>query len=96
MLKEEIHQMVLELFPNVVQWRRELHKIPELAFEEFETAAFVSKILTQYNISHQTQIAKTGIVALIEGKNPNKRCIALRADLDALTHFRRQYARLYF
>ena len=76
--------MVLELFPNVVQWRRELHKIPELAFEEFETAAFVSKILTQYNIAHQTQIAKTGIVALIEGKNPNKRCIALRADLDAL------------
>lgn len=83
-LKQKIEDLSLEIFPDVVKWRRHLHQIPELAFQEFETAKFVSSVLSQYNISHQTGIAKTGIVALIKGKHPESRCIALRADLDAL------------
>ncbi len=83
-IKEEIEKLSVALFPKVVAWRRHIHKNPELAFEEFETAKFVSSILSAYQIDHQTGIAKTGIVALIKGKNPSKKCIALRADLDAL------------
>lgn len=83
-LEQKIKDLSLEIFPEVVSWRRHLHQIPELAFEEFETAKFVSSILTKYSIPHQTGVAKTGIVALIKGKNPDSRCIALRADLDAL------------
>lgn len=83
-LKKEIEKLSLEIFPKVVNWRRHIHAHPELAFEEFETAKFVSSILSEYGIEHQTGIAKTGIVALIKGKNPNTKCIALRADLDAL------------
>jgi len=83
-LKEEIEKLTVALFPKVVAWRRHIHKNPELAFEEFETAKFVSSILSEYQIEHQTGIAKTGIIALIKGNNPSKKCIALRADLDAL------------
>lgn len=83
-LQGKIASLTESLFEEVVSWRRHLHQNPELAFQEFETAKFVSKILTKYNIEHQTGIAKTGIVALIKGKNPDSKCIALRADLDAL------------
>lgn len=83
-LKGKIASLTESLFEEVVIWRRHLHQNPELAFQEFETAKFVSSILTKYNIPHQNGIAKTGIVALIKGKNPDSKCIALRADLDAL------------
>lgn len=83
-LKEEIEKLSQEIFPKVVEWRRHIHANPELAFEEVETAKYVSSILTEYQIEHQTGIAKTGIIALIKGNNPDSRCIALRADLDAL------------
>lgn len=86
-LKKEIEILTTEIFSKVVSWKNHIHANPELAFEEFETAKFVSKILTEYNIEHTTGIAKTGIVALIKGNNPNKKCIALRADLDALPIF---------
>lgn len=83
-LKKEIERLSLEIFPKVVKWRRHIHANPELAFEEHNTAQFVSSILSEYNIEHETGIAKTGVVALIKGNNPNTKCIALRADLDAL------------
>ncbi|MFT4646316.1 MAG: amidohydrolase, partial [Planctomycetota bacterium] len=83
-LKKEIEKLSLEIFPKVVSWRRHIHANPELAFQEHKTAEFVSSILSEYNIAHETGIAKTGVVALIKGNNPNSKCIALRADLDAL------------
>ena len=64
-LQEEIEALSLELFPEVVKWRRTIHQNPELAFEEHETSKFVSTILSKFNIEHKTGIAKTGIVALI-------------------------------
>ena len=83
-LKKQIEKLSLEIFPKVVSWKRYIHSNPELAFEEYETAKFISKILSEYKIEHETGIAKTGIVALIKGKNPGSKCIALRADMDAL------------
>lgn len=64
--------------------REHLHAHPELSFAEFETAKFISNKLKEYGISHTTGIAGTGIVALIEGRDPGSRIVALRGDMDAL------------
>ncbi len=72
------------LLPELVQIRRHLHAHPELSFEEYETARFVTIQLDKLNIPYEKDICGTGIVALIRGRNPEKRCIALRADMDAL------------
>ncbi|HSG68635.1 MAG TPA: M20 family metallopeptidase, partial [Bacteroidales bacterium] len=57
---------------------------PELAFKEYNTAEFIAGKLEDYGIPFTKGIAKTGIVALIEGRNPASRIVALRADMDAL------------
>lgn len=81
---EYIKQKAEEYFPDTQAIRHHIHAHPELSFQEFETAKFISSKLTQYGIKHQTGIAGTGILAIIEGKKPEKKCIALRADMDAL------------
>lgn len=63
---------------------RYLHAHPELSFEEHETAAFICRQLENMQIPYRSGIAGTGILARIEGRSPEKRCIALRADMDAL------------
>ena len=67
-----------------ISFRHHIHSHPELSFHEFETAKFISSLLTSWEIQHQTGLAGTGIVALLEGKNPSSRVLALRADMDAL------------
>jgi amidohydrolase len=76
----EIIEKSKQVYKNIIDYRRHIHRNPELSFQEYETSAFISKVLNQYNIEH-TKIAETGIVALI-GKG--ERCVALRADIDAL------------
>ena len=83
-LLSEIKKHVNSYFDEIVALRREIHMNPELAFQEVETARLVSGFLRENNIPHQTGIAKTGVVALIEGNNPGKKTVALRADMDAL------------
>lgn len=83
-LRSHIASLAKEIYPQVVTWRRYFHQHPELSFQETGTASFISKVLSQFEIEHQTGVAKTGIVALIKGKNSDKKCIALRADMDAL------------
>jgi len=68
------------LFPQAVDIRRHLHRHPELSFQEFETSAFIRKQLTEMGVEHRV-VAGTGIVAHIGSGN---RCVALRADIDAL------------
>lgn len=90
MEKTSIHQLIEqhahEIFEQVVAHREHLHANPELSFQEFETAKYVSDELTKLNISHQTGVAGTGVVAIIRGDHhsENDSCIGLRADLDAL------------
>ena len=81
---ERIREKAEQYFGEVQAIRHYIHAHPELSFHEVKTAAFVSDKLTAWGIKHQTGIAGTGIVAVIEGKNPGKRSIALRADMDAL------------
>jgi amidohydrolase len=79
----EIRPAILELQPQLVQWRRQFHQYPELGFKEVLTADFISQKLSQWGIEHQTKVAKTGIVATIKSNYPGK-VLAIRADIDAL------------
>ncbi|MCB0492136.1 MAG: amidohydrolase [Cyclobacteriaceae bacterium] len=83
-LLDSIKQLSETYFDDTIAIRRHLHAHPELSYKEFNTAKFVAKKLSEYGLSPTEGIAETGIVALIEGKNPSKKTIALRADMDAL------------
>jgi amidohydrolase len=83
-LKLEIEALSRSYFDEVVDIRRHIHQNPELSCEEFQTADFICEKLDEYRIRYQKGVAGTGIVGLIEGKNASGRCIALRADMDAL------------
>jgi len=83
-LKGKIKHLASTLHPQLISWRRHLHAHPELSFEEHETMAFISNVLTELGISHEKGNAGTGVVATIKGRNPNSRTIALRSDHDAL------------
>ena len=83
-MKEKIKELTQKYHKEIVGIRRHLHAHPELSFEEFETSKYVCNFLDKHNIPYKGGYVKTGIVAHIKGKNPTKRVIALRADLDAL------------
>ena len=80
----KIKHIVDTLFNKMISWREHLHAHPELSFQEVNTSAFVATKLKEFDIPYKQGIAGNGLVALIKGQNPEKRCIALRADLDAL------------
>lgn len=69
--------------PQFIAIRHHLHMHPELSYQEFETSKFVQQQLAQYGISFEVK-ATTGVVGIIEGRNPQSRMVALRADMDAL------------
>lgn len=83
MLSEKIKEITKQYAPLLTDIRHHLHTYPELSFKEFETSRFIGEQLKDWGISFK-QIAGTGIEALIEGKDPSGRIIALRADIDAL------------
>jgi amidohydrolase len=81
---QNIQTLSLQYAHEVISFRRHLHSNPELSYQEFNTAKFIATQLRAFGIEPQEGIAGTGVVALIEGKNPSKKIIALRADMDAL------------
>jgi len=83
-MKEDIKELAKKYLNEIIGLRREFHQHPELAFEEFETARRITNFLDAHKIKYTENIAKTGIVGVIEGRNPEKKIIALRADMDAL------------
>ena len=71
-----------ELAPELIRIRRQIHRWPELGFEEHRTAALVARRLHDLGIPHETEVARTGVVGWVgNGDGPT---IALRADMDAL------------
>ena len=69
---------------DMAAWRRDLHGIPELDFDLFETAAYVAARLREIGVDEIHEgIARTGIVGIIRGRGAG-RVIGLRADMDAL------------
>ena len=79
----KIKSLAKELKNDIIGVRRHLHQYPCLSFEEYETAQFIHALLDSWNIEHKF-FTETGIVATIKGRNPEKKTIALRADIDAL------------
>ncbi|PLX07321.1 MAG: amidohydrolase [Marinilabiliales bacterium] len=69
---------------ELIKIRRYLHANPELSFEESNTSHYISTLLYEWGIDHKSGIGGYGIVGVLEGKNPDKKIIALRADMDAL------------
>ena len=80
----EIKLLSKEIFNEIISVRRHIHKHPELSFKEYKTSEFVCSILDKHKITYTKNIVETGIIAIIEGNNPTKKTILLRADLDAL------------
>ena len=80
---EKIKQLAKQYSPEFIDVRHHLHANPELSYQEFETSKFVQDKLSSFGIPFEV-IASTGVVGLIKGKNPDKRIIAIRADMDAL------------
>ena len=70
------------LEPQLVEWRRTLHRHPEVGFDLTQTKALVKKALTEMGYEPK-DCGKAGVIALAGGKKPGK-TILLRADMDAL------------
>jgi amidohydrolase len=83
-IKKKIQELADEYFTEVNNIRQHIHRHPELSFQEFETSAYIQEQLRKAEIPFKTGFVKTGILGIIEGRNPGKRVIALRAELDAL------------
>lgn len=83
-LKAKIQQAAASSLTEIIEIRRHLHTYPELSFEEYKTSEYIASKLKKYQVPFTTGVVKTGIVAMIEGRNPSKKVIALRADMDAL------------
>jgi amidohydrolase len=83
-MKAFIQQLTYENNNYVINCYHHVHAHPELSFQEFETAKFIENELTTMGIPFRAKIGGNGILGKIEGLNPKKKVIALRADMDAL------------
>lgn len=82
--KSKIKQDVENIYPEIVEIYRHLHQHPELSYREEKTAEFIQRFLDKENIPYRPNIGGYGILGRIEGKDPESKVIALRADMDAL------------
>ena len=83
-LLEKIKSLSEKYSNEAVLHRRHLHANPELSYQEYKTAKYVADQLKSFGLSPKEGIATTGVLAEIKGRNPDKKSIALRADMDAL------------
>ena len=76
-----INQMQKEM----QEWRRDLHKIPEIGLKEYKTSSYIKDKLKGWDIEFKDGYADTGLIAWVKGsKGDSKKSIGLRADFDAL------------
>jgi amidohydrolase len=78
-----IARLASEAEPRLIEVRRDLHRHPELAFEEIRTAGVVAAELARLGVPHRTGVGRTGVVGVIQGGRPGP-VLAIRADMDAL------------
>lgn len=79
----DIHNLVNDNKDLVIKWRRDLHRIPETAFQEKQTSAYVANYLNVLNLEVQTGIAQHGVIGLMKTGRPGP-TLLIRADMDAL------------
>lgn len=82
-LIEKIKEISEEIYTDVVSYRRHIHQNPELAYNEFETAAFIKTVLHNNDIETDDSFGKNNVIGIIQGKQEGE-TIGLRADIDAL------------
>ena len=80
---DKIKNLAKKYATEFIGVRHHLHANPELSYEEFETSKFIQEKLAAWGVPFEV-MATTGVVGLIKGKNPGKKVVALRADMDAL------------
>lgn len=83
---QNLKNLMEKHYEKIVKLRHYIHENPEIGFEEVKTSGAVCEILDEFNIPYKKNIAKTGVLATIEGnkKSKNPKCVLLRADMDAL------------
>lgn len=80
-----IKQMAHAQRDRVIEWRRWMHRHPDLSQEEYGTMEFVAERLREMGLVPRTGIGRTGVMAMLRGDiEPDAYCVALRADYDAL------------
>lgn len=82
-MKETIKNLAKSYKEEFIGIRHHIHANPELSYVEFNTSEYIQEKLKSWGIPFKI-LATTGVVGLIEGKNPSSRIVALRADMDAL------------
>ena len=75
---------IAEFEEELIEWPHQLHKFPELGFEEHQTAEFIAEKLNQMGLDVNRELAGTGVVATLTVGSGNGPKIGLRADMDAL------------
>ena len=78
-----LDRAVEEAYPEMVRLRRDIHRRPELAFQEERTASLVAERLRALGLEVKTGLSKTGVVGLLKGEGEGK-TLLIRADMDAL------------
>lgn len=79
----EVKRLGEKYLQHMINLRETIHMYPEDGFSEFTTSKIIIEELEKLGIKVQKNVAKTGVVGLIEGKYPGK-TVLLRADMDAL------------
>lgn len=82
MINPKLKESVKKHHDAMVEFRRELHRHPELPWEEFETTKRIAEELDKIGVPYRLT-EPTGVIAEIKGGKPGK-TVALRADIDAL------------
>tara|TARA_B100001750_G_C15499008_1_gene595985 strand:+ start:1098 stop:2255 length:1158 start_codon:yes stop_codon:yes gene_type:complete len=79
----KINSDIHKIKKTIIATRRDIHKHPELSFQEIRTAKLIANRLNQFGLEVQTNIGKTGVIGILKGRDKGK-TIAFRADMDAL------------
>src|SRR5262245_28964930 len=77
-------QFSAELRGRLTTLRREIHREPELSFQEHRTATRLEQALAELSISDIDRVGETGVVARVRGRSPDAPIVAIRGDIDAL------------
>ncbi len=82
-VNQRMNAAIDKIESRCIEWRRQLHKYPELGNREFKTAGVIADHLKKLGLEVKENVAKTGVVGILRGGKPGP-CIALRADMDGL------------
>lgn len=80
---DKITSLIQKYGDTIVSLRRDLHRIPETAYTESKTAAYVADYLRRIGLQVDTGIARFGVLGSQTGMGPGK-TLMLRSELDAL------------